>query len=139
MPDPFADAGSWSHALTVPGARDIGLEWDGFACKTRARVGRSTIQTDVARHPVWISSGRILELIASPPCQAWSMAGKRLGLVVQPLVHQAASDLASGREEARRCTAPSRPCSAPRVGGQLIDERRRRPRPVPRRGPRDQG
>ncbi len=41
------------------------------------------------------------------------MAGKRLGLVDQPLVRQAVSDHGAGREEVRRCTTPSRPCSAP--------------------------
>src|SRR5690606_41701874 len=37
-------------------------------------------------------------LIASPPCQAWSRAGKRGGLADQPLVHQAVHDLAHGRD-----------------------------------------
>lgn len=80
------------------GARDVGLEWDEWACKTRAAAGQLTIRTDVARYPVWIFSGRVLGLIASPPCQAWSMAGKRLGLLDQPLVHQAVADLAAGRD-----------------------------------------
>lgn len=96
--DLFAGPGGWSHALTVLGARDVGLEWDAWACKTRAMAGQLTIRTDVARYPTWIFSGRILGLIASPPCQAWSMAGKRLGLVDQPLVHQAVADLAAGRD-----------------------------------------
>ncbi|MEU3616833.1 DNA cytosine methyltransferase [Streptomyces sp. NPDC006872] len=96
--DLFAGPGGWSHALTVLGARDIGLEWDEWACKTRAMAGQLTIRADVARYPTWIFSGRILGLIASPPCQAWSMAGKRLGLVDQPLVHQAVADLAAGRD-----------------------------------------
>ncbi|MFF4361562.1 DNA cytosine methyltransferase [Streptomyces sp. NPDC001604] len=96
--DLFAGPGGWSHALNVLGARDIGLEWDEWACKTRAMAGQLTIRTDVARYPVWIFSGRVLGLIASPPCQAWSMAGKRLGLVDQPLVHQAVADLAAGRD-----------------------------------------
>ncbi|MFF4031692.1 DNA cytosine methyltransferase [Streptomyces sviceus] len=96
--DLFAGPGGWSHALTVLGARDVGLEWDEWACKTRAQAGQLTIRTDVAVYPAWIFSGRILGLIASPPCQAWSMAGKRLGLVDQPLVHQAVADLAAGRD-----------------------------------------
>ncbi|WP_405627001.1 DNA cytosine methyltransferase [Streptomyces sp. NBC_01396] len=96
--DLFAGPGGWSHALTVLGTRDVGLEWDEWACKTRAKAGQLTIRTDVARYPTWIFSGRILGLIASPPCQAWSMAGKRLGLVDQPIVHQAVTDLAAGRD-----------------------------------------
>ncbi|MER7925693.1 DNA cytosine methyltransferase [Streptomyces sp. NPDC096057] len=96
--DLFAGPGGWSHALTVLGARDVGLEWDEWACKTRARAGQLTIRTDVAAYPVWIFSGRVLGVIASPPCQAWSMAGKRLGLIDQALVHQAVADLAAGRD-----------------------------------------
>ena len=71
---------------------------DFRACKTRARAGQLTIRTDVAAYPVWIFSGRVPGVIASPPCQAWSMAGKRLGLVDQPLVHQAVADRAAGRD-----------------------------------------
>lgn len=63
--DLFAGPGGWSHALTILGARDIGLEWDEWACKTRAKAGQLTIRTDVARYPAWIFSGRILGLIAS--------------------------------------------------------------------------
>uniref|UniRef100_A0AAU2K0D5 DNA (cytosine-5-)-methyltransferase n=1 Tax=Streptomyces sp. NBC_00049 TaxID=2903617 RepID=A0AAU2K0D5_9ACTN len=96
--DLFAGPGGWSHALHVLGVRDVGLEWDEWACKTRARAGQLTIRTDVAMYPVWPLVGRTRGLIASPPCQAWSMAGKRLGLVDQPLVHQAVADLADGRD-----------------------------------------
>ncbi|PIM71829.1 DNA methylase [Streptomyces sp. JV178] len=96
--DLFAGPGGWSHALTVLGVRNVGLEWDEWACKTRAAAGQLTIRTDVALYPVWPFLGRTTGLIASPPCQAWSMAGKRLGLVDQPLVHQAVADLAAGRD-----------------------------------------
>ncbi|MFK0136609.1 DNA cytosine methyltransferase [Streptomyces murinus] len=109
--DLFAGPGGWSHALTVLGMRDVGLEWDTWACNTRVRAGQLTIQTDVARYPAWIFSGRVLGLIASPPCQAWSRAGKRLGLVDQPLVHQAVADLAAGRDTREQLLAA---CADPR-------------------------
>ncbi|WP_405734803.1 DNA cytosine methyltransferase [Streptomyces sp. NBC_01537] len=96
--DLFAGPGGWSHALSILGVRDVGLEWDAWACKTRAAAGQLTIRTDVAMYPVWPFAGRTSGLIASPPCQAWSMAGKRLGLLDQPLVHQAVADLARGRD-----------------------------------------
>ncbi|MGW2917795.1 DNA cytosine methyltransferase [Streptomyces angustmyceticus] len=43
-----------------------------------------------------------------PPCQAWSTAGKRLGLIDQPLVHQAVADLAVGRDTRERLLAACR-------------------------------
>ncbi|GLW03775.1 DNA cytosine methyltransferase [Streptomyces lavendulae] len=96
--DLFAGAGGWSHPLQVFGIREVGLEWDEWACRTRAAAGQLTIRTDVALYPTWPLVGRTSGLLASPPCQAWSMAGRRLGLVDQPLVHQAVADLAAGRD-----------------------------------------
>ncbi|GGK28300.1 DNA methylase [Streptomyces camponoticapitis] len=106
--DLFAGPGGWSHALTVLGVRDIGLEWDPWACRTRVAAGQLTVRTDVAMYPVWPFTGRTYGLIASPPCQAWSMAGKRLGLLDQPLVHQAVADLAQGRDTRERLLASCR-------------------------------
>ncbi|NYV73246.1 DNA cytosine methyltransferase [Streptomyces sp. UH6] len=106
--DLFAGPGGWSHALSVLGVRDVGLEWDPWACRTRAAAGQLTIRTDVAAYPVRPFLGRVRGVIASPPCQAWSMAGKRLGLVDQPLVHQAVADLAAGRDTRERLLAACR-------------------------------
>lgn len=82
----------------VLGVRDVGLEWDEWACKTRVAAGQWTVRADVARYPTWPWLGRTRGLLASPPCQAWSMAGKRLGLLDQPLVHEAVAHLAAGRD-----------------------------------------
>ncbi|MFI1183565.1 DNA cytosine methyltransferase [Streptomyces sp. NPDC020799] len=106
--DLFAGPGGWSHPLKALGVRDVGLEWDEWACKTRAAAGLVTIRTDVAMYPAWPFLGKTQGLIASPPCQAWSMAGKRLGLVDQPLVHQAVADLAEGRDTRERLLAACR-------------------------------
>ncbi|WP_413100255.1 DNA cytosine methyltransferase [Streptomyces sp. Inha503] len=106
--DLFAGPGGWSRALSVLGVRDIGLEWDEWACKTRSAAGQLTVRTDVARYPTRPFVGRTPGLIASPPCQAWSMAGKRLGLVDQPLVHAAVEDLAAGRDTRERLLAACR-------------------------------
>nr|WP_171817548.1 DNA cytosine methyltransferase [Streptomyces viridosporus] len=106
--DLFAGPGGWSRALTVLGVRDVGLEWDKWACKTRVAAGQLTIRTDVAMYPTWPWVGRTRGLIASPPCQAWSMAGKRLGLVDQPLVHEAVENLAAGRDTRERLLAACR-------------------------------
>ncbi|MFF7290754.1 DNA cytosine methyltransferase [Streptomyces griseorubiginosus] len=106
--DLFAGPGGWSRALGVLGVRDVGLEWDTWACKTRVAAGQLTVRTDVAMYPTWPFIGRTRGLIASPPCQAWSMAGKRLGLVDQPLVHTAVEDLAAGRDTRERLLAACR-------------------------------
>lgn len=96
--DLFAGPRGWSEGLRLLGLRDIGLEWDTAACRTAHAAGHITIQCDVAQYPTAPFAGRTRGLIASPPCQAWSRAGKGLGLVDQPLVHQAVHDLAHGRD-----------------------------------------
>ncbi|MGW1224882.1 DNA cytosine methyltransferase [Streptomyces sp. NPDC002530] len=106
--DLFAGPGGWSRALHVLGVRDVGLEWDQWACKTRSAAGQLTIRTDVAMYPTWPFLGRTRGVIASPPCQAWSTAGKRLGLLDQALVHAAVEDLAAGRDTRARLLADCR-------------------------------
>ncbi|MFJ4688854.1 DNA cytosine methyltransferase [Streptomyces sp. NPDC088789] len=106
--DLFAGPGGWSFPLARWGVREVGLEWDEWACRTRAAAGLLTIRTDVAVYPVQVFSGRVRGLIASPPCQAWSMAGRRLGLLDQPLVHQAVADLAAGRDIRERLLSACR-------------------------------
>lgn len=96
--DLFAGPRGWSEGIRHLGLRDIGLEWDTAACRTAAAAGHATIQCDVAQYPTAPFKGRIRGFIASPPCQAWSRAGKRGGLADQPLVHQAVHDLARGRD-----------------------------------------
>ncbi|GAA4947451.1 DNA cytosine methyltransferase [Yinghuangia aomiensis] len=94
--DLFAGPGGWSQGLRALGARDVGVEWDRHAVATRTAAGHTSIHADVAALDTTPFHGNVTGLIASPPCQAWSMAGKRLGLVDQPLVHQAVADLARG-------------------------------------------
>ncbi|MFG1668077.1 DNA cytosine methyltransferase [Streptomyces sp. Y7] len=94
----FRGPGGWAEGLRMLGLADIGLEWDTAACQTAHAAGHSTIQADVAAYPTAPFKDRITALIASPPCQAWSRAGKRGGLADQPLVHQAVHDLAHGRD-----------------------------------------
>lgn len=96
--DGFAGPGGWSEGLRTLGLRDIGLEWDTAACKTRAAAGHLTIQTDISQYPTAPFRGRTRRQIWSPSCQPWSRAGKGLGLQDQPLVHQAVEDLANGRD-----------------------------------------
>ena len=95
--DLFRGPGGWSEGLRTLGLSDIGLEWDSAAARTAHAAGHLGIQCDVAQYPTAPFAGRAKGLIASPPCQAWSRAGKRGGLADQPLVHQAVHDLADGR------------------------------------------
>lgn len=94
----FRGPGGWAEGLRLLGLSDIGLEWDTAACRTARAAGHLTVQTDVAAYPTAPFADRTAGLIASPPCQAWSRAGNRGGLHDQPLVHQAVSDLAVGRD-----------------------------------------
>ncbi|MFD6490326.1 DNA cytosine methyltransferase [Streptomyces sp. NPDC060188] len=94
----FRGPGGWAEGLRMLGLADVGLEWDAAACRTAHAAGHTTIQADVAVYPTAPFKSRIKGFIASPPCQAWSRAGKRGGLADQPLVHQAVHDLAHGRD-----------------------------------------
>jgi DNA (cytosine-5)-methyltransferase 1 len=78
--DPFAGPGGWSEGLRQLGRQDIGFETDAAACATRRAAGHLTIRADVATYPVEHLQGKIEGLIASPPCTAFSSAGKRDGI-----------------------------------------------------------
>lgn len=94
----FRGPGGWAEGLRLLGLADTGLEWDTAACRTALAAGHETVQADVAASPTSPFAGTATGLIASPPCQAWSRAGKRGGIADQPLVHQAVHDLAHGRD-----------------------------------------
>ncbi|CQR59195.1 DNA cytosine methyltransferase [Streptomyces leeuwenhoekii] len=96
--DLFRGPGGWSEGLRMLGLADIGLEWDSAAARTAHAAGHLGIQCDVAQYPTRPFAGRIKGKISSPPCQPWSRAGKRAGLVDQALVQQAVHDLAHGRD-----------------------------------------
>jgi DNA (cytosine-5)-methyltransferase 1 len=110
--DGFAGPGGWATGLRMLGLTEVGLEWDDAACRTRMAAGhRATIRTDIAVYPTTPFAGRARVKVDSPPCQAWSRAGKGLGLVDQPLVHQAVHDLAHGRDTRAQLKAA---CKDPR-------------------------
>lgn len=72
--DLFAGPGGWSEGLRMLGLSELGVEWDESACATARAAGHERLLADVTAleptdYPCW-------GLIASPPCQAWSMAGK---------------------------------------------------------------
>lgn len=78
----YGGPGGWSIALRALGLRGLGIEWDAAACSTRAAAGHLTIRADVAALPLDRFVGRARGLIASPPCQSFSAAGRGAGRVV---------------------------------------------------------
>ena len=74
----FAGPGGWSEALRNLGVRSAGIELDRFACSTRRSAGHVTIESDVTGVDPLSFLG-VDGLIASPPCQALSTAGKKHG------------------------------------------------------------
>lgn len=94
--DLFAGVG-WDHAAHELGLDPLGIELDADACATREACGMRTLQADVAALDPHDFAPCAL-LIASPPCQAWSMAGKRRGAADQERVTRCAMDLAAGRD-----------------------------------------
>jgi site-specific DNA-cytosine methylase len=95
--DLFAGAGGWAEGLRMLGMSALGVETNEWACATAAAAGHDCLQADVAAldplslSPVW-------GLIGSPPCQAYSTAGKGLGRVDKPLVIACAHELAAGHD-----------------------------------------
>lgn len=96
--DLCAGPGGWSVALRRFGYADVGIELDPSACATRTAAGHATIRADIARFPIALLAGRIRGLIASPPCQGFSMAGLRAGLADIEIARQLLADLAAGRD-----------------------------------------
>ena len=98
--DLFAGAGGWDLGARELGIDPIGLEIMQEACDTRRAAGLRTMQCDIAAVDFdagW-DGARLAGLIASPPCQAYSMAGKGGGRRDQEIVVRCAQELAAGRD-----------------------------------------
>lgn len=77
--DLFAGPGGWSEALRLLGhSGDVGIELDRWACSTRRAAGHETLEANVALVDPQDFRGAA-GLIASPPCQAFSTAGRKHG------------------------------------------------------------
>ena len=95
--DLFAGPGGWDLAARDLGLDPLGVEWDEAACLTREAAGLRTLWADVSElDPADFAPCEVL--IASPPCQAWSMAGKRGGERDKQHVVRCALELAAGSD-----------------------------------------
>ncbi len=102
--DLFAGPGGWSVACSALGLHELGVELDAAACSTRRAAGFETLSADVSTlDPA--SWRAVPGFIASPPCQAFSMAGKKSG-------HDYLGELA---EAIRRRDWSARPSTDPKV------------------------
>lgn len=76
--DLFAGAGGWDIAAREYGIEPLGIELDRDACNTRRAAGLPTLEADILTlDPA--DFGDVTGLIASPPCQTFSTAGKGAG------------------------------------------------------------
>lgn len=96
--DGFAGPGGWDEGARIAGYEGplVGIEWDKAACQTAVAAGHPRVRADVATYPTAPFVGKVTGLIMSPPCQAWSMAGKRDGEKDREQCHQLASMWATG-------------------------------------------
>lgn len=94
--DLFAGPGGWSEGLKALGLTETGIEWCEHACATARAAGHDRLQADVAAlDPLDFPCDG---LIASPPCQAWSMAGKGGGRRDKEIVVRCALEMAAGND-----------------------------------------
>lgn len=96
--DLFAGPGGWDEGAARLGAATIGIDNDLPACRTALTAGHPRIWADVATYPVHPFAD-VDGVIASPPCQAWSMAGTRAGEHDRAMCHQLADRMAAGDDD----------------------------------------
>lgn len=94
--DLFAGPGGWSTGLRSLGLTDYGIEKDETACATALAAGHQRLLHDVSTlEPRDFPCDG---LIASPPCQGFSMAGKGEGRKDAEHIIAAVHDFAAGRD-----------------------------------------
>ena len=99
--DLFAGPGGWGEGLRSLGHEAKGIDSDPFACATAEGAGHERLLGDVAELDPGDFAGT-WGLVASPPCQAYSRAGKGLGALDKPSVLACARELSGGVDSRAR-------------------------------------
>lgn len=95
--DLFAGPGGWDEGVRALGIEPLGVEWDDAACATRRAAGHPTLQADVSElDPADFAPCELL--LASPPCQSFSVAGRGSGRASIDDLLTLASYLANGED-----------------------------------------
>ncbi|MEV5513177.1 DNA cytosine methyltransferase [Streptomyces flaveolus] len=95
--DLFAGPGGWDIASQQLGLPVTGIELDPSACATRRAAGLDTVEGDVrAYRPEDFPTAT--DLIGSPPCQPYSIAGKGAGRRALDTVLRFAAQLAARKD-----------------------------------------
>lgn len=95
--DKFAGPGGWDVAARRLGLEVEGIELDDAAVLTRAAAGHRTRHASVLDVPIADYDG-VRGLIASPPCQTFSLAGNGAGRRALRKVLLGLSEIAGGRD-----------------------------------------
>jgi DNA (cytosine-5)-methyltransferase 1 len=107
--DLYGGPGGWDVALEQLGfAGRIGVESEENACATRIAAGHDTIRADVSLLNAALFAGRLLGLIASPPCQTFSAAGRRGAARLTEILRQLIRDLLAGNDTREQYLAEMR-------------------------------
>ncbi|MGE0065811.1 MAG: DNA cytosine methyltransferase [Solirubrobacterales bacterium] len=99
--DLFAGPGGWDEGLRDLGFMARGIDSDPISCATARAAGHERLVADVSSLDPSEFSGAA-GLIASPPCQAYSSAGKGLGKQDKPRVLACARELGEGHDTRAR-------------------------------------
>jgi DNA (cytosine-5)-methyltransferase 1 len=93
----FAGPGGSCLGAHANGIQPLGIEWDDHACATRRAAGLPTLQADIAKLDP-LDFAPLTGLIGTPPCQAFSMAGKGAGRGYVGEIVQCLRDIAEGHD-----------------------------------------
>ncbi len=98
--DLCAGPGGWDVALAWHDRYDvIGVEIDDPANATAVRAGHQRVKGDISAGDLHLLRGLPIEgIVASPPCQGFSAAGKGAGRADVPFILEAAQLLADGED-----------------------------------------